>query len=118
MCEGDAFCRKFTQTRPASPSSPLIDIRSSHNGAVLTRQGVLKEIHHYESVDANGLMLSSQKSTDSNPSTFVWKGNDLVQETAPDGTITHYNVVNGVLVSFERAGMTYTPSRAMPRWGM
>ena len=48
------------------------------------------------------------KSTDTNPSTFVWRGNDLVQETAPDGTVSHYNVVNGVLVSFERAGVTYT----------
>ena len=61
--------------------------------------------------DADGLMLSSRKSTDTAATTCVWRGNDLVQdlvqETAPDGTVTRYNVVNGVLVSFERSGQTY-----------
>ena len=58
--------------------------------------------------DANGLMLSSRKSADTAATTYVWRGNDRVQETAPDGTVTRYNVVNGVLVSFERGGETYT----------
>ena len=58
--------------------------------------------------DANGLMLPSRKSTDTAATTYVWRGNDLVQETAPDVAVTRYNVVNGVLVSFGRGGETYT----------
>ena len=62
--------------------------------------------------DANGLMLSSRRSTDTAATTYVWRGNDRVQETAPDSVVTHYNVVNGVLTSFERGGKTYTVQSA------
>ena len=58
--------------------------------------------------DVNGLMLSSRRSTDTAATAYVWRGNDLVQETTPAGTVTRNNVVNGVPVSFERGGETYT----------
>ena len=78
----------------------------SHNRLVqVTQPDGTTEAYTY---DANGLMLSSRKSTDTAATTYVWRGNDLVQETAPDGTVTRYNVVNGLLVSFERGGETYT----------
>ena len=78
----------------------------SHNRLVqVTQPDGTTEAYTY---DANGLMLSSRKSTDTAATTYVWRGNDLVQETAPDGTVTRYNVVNGLLVSFERGRETYT----------
>ena len=78
----------------------------SHNRLVqVTQPDGTTEAYTY---DAIGLMLSSRRSTDTAAATYVWRGNDLVQETAPDGTVTRYNVVNGVLVSFERGGQTYT----------
>ena len=78
----------------------------SHNRLVqVTVPDGTSEAYTY---DGNGLMLSSRKSTDTAAATYVWRGNDLVQETAPDGTVTRYNVVNGVLTSFVRGGETYT----------
>ena len=78
----------------------------SHNRLVqVTLPDGTTEAYTY---DANGLMLSSRRSTDTAAATYVWRGNDLVQETAPDGTVTRYSVVNGVLLFFERGGQTYT----------
>ena len=78
----------------------------SHNRLVqVTVPDGTSEAYTY---DGNGLMLSSRKSTDTAAATYGWRGNDVVQETAPDGTVTRYNVVNGVLTSFVRGGETYT----------
>ena len=78
----------------------------SHNCLVqVTQPDGTTEAYTYDGV---GLMLSSRKSIDAAATTYVWRGNDLLQETAPDGTVTRYNVVNGVLVSFERGGETHT----------
>ena len=55
--------------------------------------------------DVMGRMLSREVSTDPGPTTFVWDGMDCVQETAPAGVVTRYNVVNGVLMSFVRDGL-------------
>ena len=78
----------------------------SHNRQVqVTQPDGTTEAYTYDGV---GLMLSSRKSTDTAATTYVWRGKDLVQETASDGSVTRCNVVNGVLVSFERGGETYT----------
>ena len=78
----------------------------SHNHLVqVTLPDGTTEAYTY---DANGLMLSSRKSTNTTAATYVWRGSDRVQEMASDGTVTRYNVVNGLLVSFERGGETYT----------